>query len=40
MLEIKDKEKSAIKAVEIASRDSRFLKTIENCSGSERKDKS
>ena len=40
MLEIKDKEKSAIKAVEVASRDSRFLKTIENWSGSERNDKS
>ena len=40
MLEIKDKEKSAIKAVKVASHDSRFLKTIENWSGSERKDKS
>ena len=40
MLEIKDKEKSAIKAVEVASNDSRFLKTIENWSGSERNDKS
>jgi UV DNA damage endonuclease len=40
MLEIKDKEKSAIKAVRVASNDCRFLKTTENWSGSERKDKS
>ena len=40
MLEIKDKEKSAIKAVKVASHDSRFLKTIENWSRSERNDKS
>jgi UV DNA damage endonuclease len=38
MLEIKDKEKSAIKAVKLALHDSRFLKTIENWSGNERKE--
>lgn len=31
MLEIKDKEKSAIKAVKAASDDLRFLNTVENC---------
>jgi UV DNA damage endonuclease len=40
MLEIKDKEKSAIKTVEVASNDSRFLKTIENWSERGRRGKS
>jgi UV DNA damage endonuclease len=40
MLEIKDKEKSAIEAVKVASHDSRFLKTIDNWRGSQRKSKS
>ena len=39
MLEIKDKEKSAIKAVRAASHDSRFLKTILNWSETEGKAK-
>jgi hypothetical protein len=39
MLEIKDKEESAIRAVKAASNDSRFLNTVENWSAGGRKNK-